>query len=68
MGGMARSSAGPDPDGRRTAPGMHEPYWYPLYGRCQELGVPIIVHGTSSLDPRYRVVLRNYQLGFMTEQ
>jgi predicted TIM-barrel fold metal-dependent hydrolase len=66
--GFVAAYASPDPDGRRTTPGMHEPYWYPLYERCQELGVPVIVHGTNSLDPRYRVVPHNYQLGFMTEQ
>jgi predicted TIM-barrel fold metal-dependent hydrolase len=60
--------ASPDPAGRRTTPGMHEPYWYPLYERCQELAIPVIVHGTNSLDPRYRVVPHNYQLGFLTEQ
>jgi predicted TIM-barrel fold metal-dependent hydrolase len=47
---------------------MHEPYWFPLYERCQELDIPIIVHGTNALDPRYRVVPHNYQLGFLTEQ
>ena len=47
---------------------MWEPYWFPLYARAQELGVPLIVHGTNSLDPRYRVVPHNYQLGFLTEQ
>jgi amidohydrolase family protein len=58
----------PDPAGRRTTPGMHEPYWFPLYERAEELGIPLIVHGTNSLDPRYRVVPHNYQLGFLTEQ
>jgi predicted TIM-barrel fold metal-dependent hydrolase len=66
--GFVAAYASPDPGGRRTTPGMHEPYWYPLYARCQELGVPIIVHGTNSLDPRFRVVPENYQLGFLTEQ
>ena len=47
---------------------MHEPYWFPLYARAQELGIPLIVHGTNSLDPRFRVVPHNYQLGFLTEQ
>src|SRR5215467_7423087 len=37
--------------------------------RCvKELGIPLIVHGTNALDPRYRVVPHNYQLGFLTEQ
>jgi predicted TIM-barrel fold metal-dependent hydrolase len=66
--GFAAAYVSPDPAGRRTTPGMHEPYWYPLYVRAQELGIPLIVHGTNSLDPRFRVVPHNYQLGFYTEQ
>jgi predicted TIM-barrel fold metal-dependent hydrolase len=66
--GFVAAYVSPDPAGRRTTPGMHEPYWYPLYERCQELSIPLIVHGTNSLDPRYRVVPHNYQLGFMIEQ
>lgn len=66
--GFVATYVSPDPDGRRTAPGMHERYWYPLYERCSELSLPIIVHGTNSLDPRYRAVPHNYQLGFVTEQ
>jgi predicted TIM-barrel fold metal-dependent hydrolase len=66
--GFVAAYASPDPAGRRTTPGMHEQYWFPLYERCQELDIPIIVHGTNSLDPRFRVVPHNYQLGFLTEQ
>jgi predicted TIM-barrel fold metal-dependent hydrolase len=66
--GFVAAYVSPDPAGRRTTPGMHEPYWFPLYARAQELGIPLIVHGTNSLDPRYRVVPHNYQLGFLTEQ
>ena len=66
--GFVAAYASPDPAGLRTTPGMHEPYWFPLYERCQELDIPIIVHGTNALDPRYRVVPHNYQLGFLTEQ
>jgi predicted TIM-barrel fold metal-dependent hydrolase len=66
--GFVAAYASPDPAGRRTTPGMHEPYWFPLYERCQDLDIPIIVHGTNALDPRYRVVPHNYQLGFLTEQ
>jgi predicted TIM-barrel fold metal-dependent hydrolase len=66
--GFAAAYLSPDPGGRRTTPGMHEAYWDPVYARAQELGIPLIVHGTNSLDPRYRVVPHNYQLGFYTEQ
>ena len=66
--GFAAVYVSPDPGGQRTTPGMHEPYWYPVYARAAELGIPLIVHGTNALDPRYRVVPHNYQLGFLTEQ
>jgi predicted TIM-barrel fold metal-dependent hydrolase len=66
--GFVATYVSPDPAGRRNTPGMHDPYWFPLYRRVVELNVPIIVHGTTSLDPRFRGVDRNYQLGFVTEQ
>lgn len=66
--GFVATYVSPDPDGRRTTPGMHEPYWFPLYERCEALNLPIIVHGSNSLDPRYAIVPNNYQLGFVTEQ
>ncbi len=66
--GFIATYASPDPGGRRTTPGMHEAYWHPLYAKCQEWDIPIIVHGTNALDRRFRVVPHNYQLGFYTEQ
>jgi predicted TIM-barrel fold metal-dependent hydrolase len=66
--GFIAAYVSPDPGGRRTAPGMHEPYWYALYERASELGIPLIVHGANGPDPRYRVVPHNYQLSFVTEQ
>ena len=58
----------PDPAGDRSSPGMDKPYWYPVYERCQKLGLPIIVHGTNCTDPRFDIVPHNYQLGFVMEQ
>lgn len=58
----------PDPGGQRTTPGMDKPYWYPVYERCQKLGLPIIVHGTNCLDPRLDIIPHNYQIGFVIEQ
>jgi predicted TIM-barrel fold metal-dependent hydrolase len=66
--GFVAAYLSPDPAGQRTTPGMHEPYWFPLYRRCEELNVPIIIHGTNSLDRRYEVVPQNYQIAFVTEQ
>jgi predicted TIM-barrel fold metal-dependent hydrolase len=58
----------PDPEGRRSSPGMDDRYWYPLYEECEVRSLPIIVHGTNCLDPRFRGVPHNYQLGFVAEQ
>lgn len=66
--GFIAAYVSPDPAGRRTTPGMHEPYWYPLYEKCQALGIPLIVHGTNALDRRFSIVPQNYQLGFVIEQ
>jgi predicted TIM-barrel fold metal-dependent hydrolase len=66
--GFIATYVSPDPTGRRDSPGLHAPYWYPLYEYCQKNNLPILVHGTNALDPRYRVVPQNYQLGFYTEQ
>jgi predicted TIM-barrel fold metal-dependent hydrolase len=66
--GFGATYVSPDPQGRRTTPGLNEPYWYPLYERCIELDVPIIIHGTNTVDPRFHVVRQNYQMGFLIEQ
>lgn len=58
----------PDPDGRRTSPGLADQYWYPLYEECSERSLPIIIHGTNTLDRRFSHVPHNYQLGFVAEQ
>lgn len=66
--GFIAAYVSPDPAGQRTTPGMAEPYWYPLYEKCQELSIPLIVHGTNCLDPRIRMIRSNYQIGFAVEQ
>jgi predicted TIM-barrel fold metal-dependent hydrolase len=58
----------PDPSGDRRSPGMNTQYWDPVYARCQELNIPIIVHGTNCTDPRIGVIPQNYQVGFVWEQ
>ena len=60
----------PDVNGKGDTPPMNTPYWYPLYEKCQELGIPIIVHGTDMLDPRYRVmgVQRYFEFNFLPPQ
>ncbi len=51
-----------------TGPGSAAHGGNPVYARCQELDVPIIVHGTACADPRLAHVPNNYQLGFVAEQ
>ena len=58
----------PDPEGRRNGPGLADRWWDPLYRRCEEGALPIVIHGTNCLDPRFRHVPHNYQLGFVVEQ
>lgn len=58
----------PDPSGDRKSPGMNDKYWYPVYAKCQELGIPIVVHGTNCVDPRIDIIPQNYQIGFVWEQ
>ncbi|MDQ1425513.1 MAG: 4-oxalmesaconate hydratase, partial [Acidimicrobiaceae bacterium] len=46
--GFVAAYVSPDPDGKRTAPGVHSRWWDPLYARCVELDVPVIIHGTAN--------------------
>lgn len=66
--GFVAAYASPDASGRREQPGMDDEWWYPIYEACEALDVPIIVHGTNTLDPRFRNIKANYQLAFLTEQ
>jgi predicted TIM-barrel fold metal-dependent hydrolase len=69
--GFLAAYVSPDGDGKRNTPPMHASYWYPLYGRCQELGVPIIVHGTDpppDLSADASDLNRLYELNFMVPQ
>lgn len=66
--GFAGVYVSPDPEGKRNGPGLADRWWDPLYQRCQDGGLPIIIHGTNCLDPRFRHVPQSYQLGFVAEQ
>ncbi len=58
----------PDITGRGGTPGMDEHYWDPVYERCEELGIVVIVHGTDNMDPRFRSIPRSFQFAFQPEQ
>lgn len=61
----------PDPTGKGDTPPMNTPYWYPLYAKCQELNIPIIIHGTDKVDPRFYGAMnvgRYFEFNFMFPQ
>lgn len=66
--GFIATYISPDPTGQHAGPGLADAWWNPLYARLEEAQIPIIIHGTNTLDPRIGVVPHNYQLGFVAEQ
>jgi predicted TIM-barrel fold metal-dependent hydrolase len=66
--GFVGAYVNPDPAGDKQTPGMHEEYWYPLYGKAQELDVPLMVHPSVSYDRRIEIIPANYQMNNYTEE
>jgi predicted TIM-barrel fold metal-dependent hydrolase len=58
----------PDPLGVHGGPGLAERWWDPLYQRCEESQLPIIIHGATNADQRLSHVPENYQMNFVAEQ
>src|SRR5262249_25577436 len=58
----------PDAGGRGTTPGMHEPYWYPLYEECEGRQLPIIVHASNAVEVRTGIVPPSYRMPFNQQQ
>ena len=60
----------PDPTGKQDTPPMNMPYWFPLYEKCQELGLPILIHGTDSPNPYFKQmdINRYFEFSFMFPQ
>ncbi len=54
----------PDPtEGTGLMPTLDDEYWYPLYAKMVELGVPALVHSTACKNPR-----ETYSAHFITEE
>jgi predicted TIM-barrel fold metal-dependent hydrolase len=66
--GFVGATLNPDPGGDRRAPGVNDPYWYPLYEASCSLRAPLVVHASISRDPRIAILPHNYQYNFMTEE
>jgi predicted TIM-barrel fold metal-dependent hydrolase len=66
--GFVGAIVNPDPAGDRQTPGMNEEYWFPLYETAQRLKAPLIVHPSSTRDPRVEIIPHNYQYNNLTEE
>ena len=66
--GFVGAILNPDPCGRRQAPGLDDPAWYPLYEKAEELGATLVVHPSISRDPRLDRIPHSYQYNNMTEE
>jgi predicted TIM-barrel fold metal-dependent hydrolase len=66
--GFVGAYVAPDPLGVHGGPGLADRWWDPLYGRCEQLGLPIIIHGVTNKDQRLAHIPQNYQMNFVAEQ
>jgi predicted TIM-barrel fold metal-dependent hydrolase len=66
--GFVGATLNPDPGAGRKAPGVHDPYWYPLYEAAQSLQATLIVHPSISRDPRLAILSHSYQFNNLVEE
>jgi predicted TIM-barrel fold metal-dependent hydrolase len=66
--GFVGAILNPDPSGDRRSMGVNDPYWFPLYKKAEELNATLIVHPSSSRDPRIEVIASNYQINNIIEE
>jgi predicted TIM-barrel fold metal-dependent hydrolase len=66
--GFVGAVVNPDPAGDSKTPGMDDPYWYPLYGKAEELGATLVVHPSLSRDPRIEPLSHSYQLNNLVQE
>jgi predicted TIM-barrel fold metal-dependent hydrolase len=66
--GFAGGYINPDPDGMRSAPGLNDAYWYPIYEKAVQLDVPLMIHPAGSRDPRVIALNANYQVNNVLEE
>jgi predicted TIM-barrel fold metal-dependent hydrolase len=66
--GFVGAIVNPDPGGDRRAPGVNDPYWFPLYKKAEELNATLVIHPSASRDPRIEPIASNYQLNNIFEE
>ncbi|MBP0461009.1 amidohydrolase family protein [Streptomyces montanisoli] len=59
--GFVGCNLNPDPSGGHwTSPPLTDPYWFPLYEVMEDLGVPAMVHVSSSCNPAFHTLGAHY--------
>jgi predicted TIM-barrel fold metal-dependent hydrolase len=66
--GFVGAVVNPDPGGDGLAPGVDQPYWFPLYERAQALGAALLVHPSLSRDPRIEGLSHSYQFNNLVQE
>jgi predicted TIM-barrel fold metal-dependent hydrolase len=68
--GFVEAYVSPDPTGKGDCPPLNMPYWFPLYEKAQELGIPLMIHGTDNPNPIYHQmdINRYFEFSFMFPQ
>jgi len=59
--GFVAVNLSPDPSGGHwTAPPLHDRSWYPIYEKLVELGIPAMIHVSSSCNPCFHTTGTHY--------
>ncbi|HSZ43305.1 MAG TPA: amidohydrolase family protein [Trebonia sp.] len=59
--GFVGANLNPDPSGGYwSSPPLTDPYWFPLYERLAELGVPAMIHVSTSVNPAVHTLGAHY--------
>ncbi|WP_030903020.1 amidohydrolase family protein [Streptomyces sp. NRRL F-5126] len=59
--GFVGCNLNPDPSGGHwTSPPLTDPYWFPLYEVLEDLGVPAMVHVSTSCNPSFHTLGAHY--------
>ena len=66
--GFVGALVNPDPGGDKTAPGMDDKAWFPLYKKAEELDATLVVHPSISFDKRIEKIPHSYQYNNLTEE
>ena len=66
--GFVGATLNPDPGAGRKAPGVNEPYWFPLYEAAAALEATLVLHPSISRDPRLAILPHSYQFNNLVEE